>query len=608
MTALAVLCCAVFATGCRTCKDNHSHKDVPSTEEVRPSSSLRGRWDVEEVLTAEQAQTEAGRRQTSALGAYAKGRYLRERRLTETQEEFSSFAEEDLFAAALRQMPDSAEVLKEVLGPRLVAKDFPGALRLLEPIADQHPDSLALLQTRIDLLVTLHRYAEARKYLEHHLTLPEGRQPAIVSQLADIYLNQGDLDALEALLQKPYPGLHLTQVGLELSLWWGRLEACKARKQKDGRATPEQEQYKRKFDQAVATLSKLSYQTKAEVFFAGRMLANYGLCKPLDDFLKPFAGRTVGSFKDCSDSGEDRKLLLQNSASFHFCRILAAVKSEDKEAIQSAIKRASSPKIPLEERCELPDLLSRSGMLDVALQTACGQLLVEPANLALLQGAARLFAMKDQTDRALMYLESSGRLDAQGMWLRATILESAKCNQKAYDTWQAIVGPGDADEQATNLLRLFESAECEQYLTLCEKLRHSKKAIAVAKALFEQMDTPHNANLYGYMLTDHDVDPAKGLVLIQQALKDTPKEPAYLDSLAWAYYKLKQPLKALQAILDSIANNGLVIDSDGVIAWHAALICEQNSLPLLAKYYCILAAQGPETCTEANLAREHLKK
>jgi len=47
-------------------------------------------------------------------------------------------------------------------------------------------------------------------------------------------------------------------------------------------------------------------------------------------------------------------------------------------------------------------------------------------------------------------------------------------------------------------------------------------------------------NYYGYLLIDHDIDIAKGLTLVQEALKLEPNSPYYLDSLAWGLYKQGQ--------------------------------------------------------------------
>lgn len=47
-------------------------------------------------------------------------------------------------------------------------------------------------------------------------------------------------------------------------------------------------------------------------------------------------------------------------------------------------------------------------------------------------------------------------------------------------------------------------------------------------------------NYYGYLLIDHDIDIAKGIALVQEALRLEPNSPYYLDSLAWGLYKQGQ--------------------------------------------------------------------
>ncbi|NLY04257.1 MAG: hypothetical protein GXZ15_05405 [Campylobacter sp.] len=58
-------------------------------------------------------------------------------------------------------------------------------------------------------------------------------------------------------------------------------------------------------------------------------------------------------------------------------------------------------------------------------------------------------------------------------------------------------------------------------------------------------------NYYGYLLIDHDIDPQKGINLVQKALKSEPDSFYYLDSLAWGYFKLGQCRKA-KDVLDKI--------------------------------------------------------
>ena len=44
-------------------------------------------------------------------------------------------------------------------------------------------------------------------------------------------------------------------------------------------------------------------------------------------------------------------------------------------------------------------------------------------------------------------------------------------------------------------------------------------------------------NYYGYMLADRGVRLDEAVTMIQRALADEPNNPAYQDSLGWAYYK-----------------------------------------------------------------------
>ena len=45
-------------------------------------------------------------------------------------------------------------------------------------------------------------------------------------------------------------------------------------------------------------------------------------------------------------------------------------------------------------------------------------------------------------------------------------------------------------------------------------------------------------NYYGYLLIDYDIDPHKGINLVKKALDMMPNNLAFLDSLAWGYYKI----------------------------------------------------------------------
>jgi hypothetical protein len=45
-------------------------------------------------------------------------------------------------------------------------------------------------------------------------------------------------------------------------------------------------------------------------------------------------------------------------------------------------------------------------------------------------------------------------------------------------------------------------------------------------------------NFLGYLLIDFDINPKEGLKYVKKALQIKPDDIAYIDSLAWGYYKL----------------------------------------------------------------------
>lgn len=51
-------------------------------------------------------------------------------------------------------------------------------------------------------------------------------------------------------------------------------------------------------------------------------------------------------------------------------------------------------------------------------------------------------------------------------------------------------------------------------------------------------------NFLGYLMIDYEINLVEGVGHIKKALEISPLNPAYLDSLAWGYYKLKDCVNA----------------------------------------------------------------
>ena len=62
---------------------------------------------------------------------------------------------------------------------------------------------------------------------------------------------------------------------------------------------------------------------------------------------------------------------------------------------------------------------------------------------------------------------------------------------------------------------------------------------------------PNNAtvnNFVGYLLIEYDINPKEGIEYVKKALEIAPDNWAYIDSLAWGYYKLKKCKTAFDII------------------------------------------------------------
>jgi tetratricopeptide (TPR) repeat protein len=95
-------------------------------------------------------------------------------------------------------------------------------------------------------------------------------------------------------------------------------------------------------------------------------------------------------------------------------------------------------------------------------------------------------------------------------------------------------------------------------------LEEKNEAIEFAQKAYDK--DPFNANVkntYGYFLCEYDIDISKGLEILKDVVRLKPENPAYLDSLGWAYYKKGDKLQAvanLKSALDYSQNNPEILE------------------------------------------------
>ena len=106
------------------------------------------------------------------------------------------------------------------------------------------------------------------------------------------------------------------------------------------------------------------------------------------------------------------------------------------------------------------------------------------------------------------------------------------------------------------------------YLDKLDRWEEVEKALKKAIKLRPNFHDALNYLGYSYIVRNIDID--KGIELVKKALKYAPDNPAYLDSLAWGYYKKGKYDKALNIMLKVINK----INNDPVVFYHYGAVLE----------------------------------
>jgi tetratricopeptide (TPR) repeat protein len=132
----------------------------------------------------------------------------------------------------------------------------------------------------------------------------------------------------------------------------------------------------------------------------------------------------------------------------------------------------------------------------------------------------------------------------------------ANARLKRFDEAVASFTTAEIIAKATEPERLNEQFYYEVGATYEEKgdvasaEKYLRKSLALAPGFADAQ------NYLGYMWADRGTNLPEARRLIELAVKTAPDNPAYLDSLAWVLFKLKEPANALPPMLKAVELNG----------------------------------------------------
>ena len=174
----------------------------------------------------------------------------------------------------------------------------------------------------------------------------------------------------------------------------------------------------------------------------------------------------------------------------------------------------------------------------------------EPAyiNLATAQMGA------DQAPAALQTLERERRRFGQGFSVEylsgmAYTAQKDYTNALQHFTTAELLGKNGDTNRLTDAFYFHLAAAYERTGDYAQAEKYFQTSLRLAP------DSPETLNYLGYMWAEHGMKLEEARDYISKALKQDPKNAAYLDSMAWVLYQLHQPKPALDYALKALKNS-----------------------------------------------------
>jgi len=274
--------------------------------------------------------------------------------------------------------------------------------------------------------------------------------------------------------------------------------------------------------------------------------------------VRQVADRILQDLAQASDLSPSDRRRYQRAA--WVLKAQAAMSLQDYEAAFQAYAEAYAlepqPEV-LEEQIRAATLARQTGKAAELLAAARSRFPGEAARWTRME--ALLWEAQGQTSRAERLYERLPQLDPDEWTTLVAFYQRTRQFKKAGKIVQD---------------RLRQNPQDVETLFTWANLLERMNRVAEAEAAFRQVlqQNPNHAaawNNLGYMWADRGIRLTEALPAVQKALEFEPENPAYLDSLAWVYYRMGDSAQAWTVMQDVLRRDLL----DPVVFDHAGDIC-----------------------------------
>ena len=481
---------------------------------------------------------------------------------------------------ALRLAPDSAAILEHSVMHRLLERDFDNLIADLSPIAAEHPE---IAQLHLVLSRTLNaqgKTEESIELLEKAFARSGWGELQLFRELFAAHWREKRYDDIRELLRnvRRNPSLRNSFLLKHASaVYFNALAHLPEGPELSGRE--QRRLLRRALRHARSAASLVSDADRVEDV---ESLA--------DIFIAHEAWQDAA---DLLERVRDAKPFPVPGLVLRLAQVLAAMERPD-DALALLGDFAASDSLEPVHLVDVAALYFDMERLEESASFYERALLSWPHLLGVRLRLGYLYLRLDRAERNLELLGKVPKLPAEGHFLVSHAYRQLGRTQEAAkalaEAEAAAVKEGKQDFFTVDFYLYFA--------TLCEDLGHTERSLEkAAKALELDPADPVSANFMGYVLADHNRDLPAAEKWVQLALGAEPDNYAYVDSLAWVYFRQQRYGEALVAINRALRLSGR--EPDPVILDHAGDICAANGLWLLAeKHWREALVSGATTATE----------